>query len=415
MKIVHVMRRFVPETWGGTESVVFNVSRRLIGEGHTCSIHCTSMLSVPGRDTMESVPVTRHRFVLPWLGLTRQAKETLCLKGGSPLSLPLFFALLREKRVSMIHTHVQRRIGGMARTAARIKRIPYVVSLHGDYYTMPPEQIERMTAPFAGKPEWGKVFGAVFGARRVLEDADGIICVGRAEYDAVRQRFPAKPVFLVPNGVDAERFSQAEGDAFRETYGYAPEERIVLCVSRIDYQKNQLGLLRAFGRFAVNHPAHRLVLVGPVTASAYRDEMVDETERMGLADKVRIIEGLRPDDPLLPSAYKAAELFVLPSLHEPFGIVVLEAWAAGLPVVASRLGGIIDSIVDGETGLLVDPESEAALVSGMAKLAGDDGLRNRLSRNALDAVTAEYTWNAVSARMCEIYEQLIRERSVRSR
>ncbi len=410
MKIVHVMRRFVPETWGGTECAVFHVSRELIGQGHECRIHCTSMLSDPGRDAMESVPVTRHPFVLPWLGLSRQAKAALCLKGGSPLSLPLFFALLREKHVSIIHTHVRHRLGGMARTAARLKRIPYVVSLHGDCYTMPREQVERMTAPFAGKPEWGKVFGALFGARRVLEDAAGIICVGRAEYEAVRERFPAKPVFLVPNGVDAERFSLADGAVFRDAYGYAPGERIVLCVARIDYQKNQLGLLRAFARFAADHPAHRLVLAGPVTAGAYRDEIAAETERMGLTDKVRIIGGLRPDDPLLPSAYKAAELFVLPSLHEPFGIVVLEAWAAGLPVVASRLGGIVDCVADGETGLLVDPESETALARGMAALADDETLRSRLSRNALETVAAEYGWNAVAARMVEIYERLIRER-----
>ena len=130
---------------GGTECVVFHVSRGLIDAGHMCRIHCTAMLSEPGRDALEAVPVTRHRYVFPWIGLSRKAKEVLCLKGGSPLSLPLFAALLREKNVSVIHTHAQHRLGGMARTAARIKRIPYVVSLHGDFYTMPPSQIENMT------------------------------------------------------------------------------------------------------------------------------------------------------------------------------------------------------------------------------------------------------------------------------
>lgn len=412
MKIVHVMRRLVPEKWGGTECVVLNVSRELLGEGHACRIHCTSMLSVPGRDAIEAVPVVRHRFVLPWLGLSRQARKTLCLKGGSPLSLPLFVALLCEKRVSLIHTHVQHRLGGMARTAARLKRIPYVVSLHGDCYTMPPAQIEKMSAPFSGKPEWGKVFGAAFGSRRVLEDADGIICVGRAEYEAVRDRFPAKPVFHVPNGVDADRFSQADGAAFRNAHGFSPAERIVLCVSRIDYQKNQLGLLRAFSRFSADHPDHRLVLVGPVTARAYRDEIAAEVERMGLMDKVRIIEGMLPADPMLPSAYQAAELFVLPSLHEPFGIVVLEAWAAGLPVLAGKLGGIVDFATDRETALLVDPQSEEAIARGITELADDETLRNRLSRNALDAV-GDYGWSTVAARTRAIYDGVIREQPAR--
>lgn len=409
MKIVHVMRRFVPDKWGGTECVVFNASRTLIREGNECLIHCTSMISEPGVDTLEGVPITRHRFVLPWFGLSRQAKAALCLKGGSPLSLPLFMALLREKNVSIIHSHVQHRLGGMARTAARLKRIPYVVTLHGGCYTLPKAQVSKMTEPFRDKPEWGKIFGALFGSRRVLQDADGIICVGRAEYDAVCERFPDKPVFHVPNGVDMERFSQADGSAFREAYGYTPDEKIVLCVSRIDYQKNQLSLVRAFARFSRNHPDHRLVLLGAVTAAAYRDELEAEVEQLGMMGKVRMIEGCRPDDARLPSAYKAAELFVLPSLHEPFGIVVLEAWAAGLPVVAGRVGGIIDIATDHETALLTDPGSEEALVRGMAELADDAIFRQMLASKALEVV-ADYGWDRTAGRMREIYEIMIRER-----
>ena len=140
-----------------------------------------------------------------------------------------------------------------------------------------------------------------------------------------------------------------------------------------DYQKNQLGLLRAFARFSADHPDHRLVLVGPVTAAAYYEGIAAEAKREGLADKVRIIEGLHPADPMLPSAYKAAEMFALTSLHEPFGIVVLEAWAAGVPVLASRLGGIVDFATDGQTARLVDPENEQALVEGLKELADKIG------------------------------------------
>ncbi len=219
-------------------------------------------------------------------------------------------------------------------------------------------------------------------------------------------------MFHVPNGVDADRFSQADGAAFRNAHGFSPAERIVLCVSRIDYQKNQLGLLRAFSRFSADHPDHRLVLVGPVTARAYRDEIAAEVERMGLMDKVRIIEGMLPADPMLPSAYQAAELFVLPSLHEPFGIVVLEAWAAGLPVLAGKLGGIVDFATDRETALLVDPQSEEAIARGITELADDETLRNRLSRNALDAV-GDYGWSTVAARTRAIYDGVIREQPAR--
>ena len=406
-KVVHVMRRFVPERWGGTETMVCRASQELRKLGVESSVHCTAMLAAPGEDRMDALPVYRHRYVLPWFGLSDADRQALVLKGGSPLSLPLFLGLLRERKVSIIHAHVRHRLGGMARTAARIRGIPYVVSIHGGCFTLPQEQIDRMTAPFSGRLEWGRIFGALFGSRRVLQAADGIICVGQSEYDEVVKRFPQKRVYLVPNGVDVQRFAGANGDAFRAAIGIGATERIILCVSRIDSQKNQAGLVRAFGRFAGQHPDYRLVLVGPVSVETYHEEVLHEIRRLGLQNKVSLVEGMRPDDPLLPSAYKAAEIFVLPSVYEPFGIVVLEAWAAGAPVLASRTGGIPGFAVDRKTALLVEPGSEEALLSGMKELAGSEALRRDLAREAFQAVSAGFDWSCIAARLLEIYRQLV--------
>jgi glycosyltransferase involved in cell wall biosynthesis len=408
-KVAHVMRRFTPDKWGGTESVVSNVSKELMRREIDSPVFCTDMLSQPGSDIHEGIAIHRFRYIFPWFGLSDGAKKKLVLKGGSPLSLSLFFALLCEKKVSVIHTHVQHRLGGVARTVAMLRRIPYVVSLHGGFYTVPQEQIDRMSEPFLGKLEWGKVFGALFGSRRVLTDSDAIICVGKSEYDEVRQRFPFKHVFCVPNGVDVEKFARADGGAFRKAYGFQPSEKIVLCVSRIDYQKNQLGLVRAFAEFHTKHPDHRLVLVGAVTVEDYLAEIMAEVERLGLTTLVTVIEGLRPDDPLLPSAYRAAEMFVLPSMHEPFGIVVLEAWAAGIPVVASRVGGIPGFATDQENILMIEPGNEDELVSRMADLSDDVVLRSDLSRKAFGEVAANYDWAKIGARFQEIYALVMKK------
>jgi glycosyltransferase involved in cell wall biosynthesis len=404
-KIVHVMRRFVPETWGGTESVVFQLSCELIRRGIESPVYCTAMLAEPGNQSLEGVQVHRFGYVFPWFGLAPEAKARLRLKGGSPLSLPLFWALLKEKDVAVIHTHVQHRLGGMARTAARLKGIPYVVSLHGGCFTLPQDQVDRMVEPFKGKPEWGKLFGALFGSRRVLADAAAIVCVGKSECEAVRTHFPGKPVHYVPNAIQVDRFANADGNLFRRAYGFQSSEKIVLCVSRIDYQKNQLGLVRAFAEFSEGHPDHRLVLVGAATVEDYRDAVMAEIQRLGIGRKTTVLEGLRPDDPLLPGAYKAAELFVLPSLHEPFGIVVLEAWAAGLPVVASRVGGIPGFATDRENLLLAEPGDESGLAASMAELADDADLRAQLARKAFGEVSANYDWPAMAGRMLEIYRQ----------
>jgi glycosyltransferase involved in cell wall biosynthesis len=402
-KVAHVMRRFVPEKWGGTESVVLNVSRELQRQGIESPVFCTTMFSKAGREKIQGIVVHRFHYLFPWLGLSAEAKAQLRLKGGSPLSLSLFFALLTEKNLSVVHSHVQHRLGGMARTVARLRGIPFVVSLHGGYFTVPPEQIDKMIEPFRGKLEWGKVFGFLLGARRVLNDADAIICVGQSEYREVKKRYPFKNVFCVPNGVEVDRFSSADGSAFRATYGFTPKEKIVLCVSRIDYQKNQLGLVRAFARFAENHPDHRLVLIGAVTVEAYHQQVLEEVSALGLEDKVRIIPGLAPDDPLLPGAYKAAEMFVLASHHEPFGIVLLEAWAAGLPVVAHAIGGIPGFCADRETALLVEPDNEQQLIGCMGELAGDETLRKSLAGKAYELAESNYDWEIVATQLKKIY------------
>ena len=84
-KVIHVMRRFVPEKWGGTESVVFNLANEFAHEEIESPVFCTDMFATPGTQDYKGVPVKRFRYVFPWFGLSGTAKDKLRLKGGSPL------------------------------------------------------------------------------------------------------------------------------------------------------------------------------------------------------------------------------------------------------------------------------------------------------------------------------------------
>jgi glycosyltransferase involved in cell wall biosynthesis len=401
IKVAHVMRRFVQQKWGGTESVVFNLAREYVHAGMESPIFCTDMFATPGAETFEGVQIRRFRDVFPWLFLGEEARAKLRLKGGSPLSFGLFRALAREPRLTVIHAHTQHRLGGIARTVARLRGIPYVVSIHGGVLTLPEDQSRKMQAPFRGKLEWGKAFGWLLGARRVLDDADAIICVGRDEHREMARCYGEKAHY-VPNGVRTDLFRKADAAAFRSRAGLQPGEKLALCVSRIDYQKNQLLLVRAFARFAATRPEWKLALIGAVTVESYRDEIMAEVQRTGMASRVVLIPGFAPDDPLLPSAYKAADVFVLPTVHEPFGIVILEAWAAGTPVVATRIGGIPGFTHDGEDILLFAKDDEDELVRHLKRLADDTALRKRLVAGATREV-AQYDWAAVARQMLAIY------------
>lgn len=403
--VAHVMRRFVPDKWGGTETVVFNLARELEKGGIDSPIFCTDMFAEAGEEKIDGVTVRRFRYCFPWFGLSEEAKSALRLKGGSPLSLSLFFALLRQKNLTLIHTHVGRRLGGIARTVARIRKIPYIIHVHGGRHTVPQEQYDSMTAPVKGKFEWGRIFGLVFGSRRVFDDAAAVICVGQSEADEMRQR-GKKNIHYLPNGVHVRQFAEAMPQAFRQAYGLE-DTKFVLCLSRIDFQKNQLLLVKAFAAFREQHPDWKLIFIGSVSVEEYHHKMLNEIARLNLQDSIIIIPGLKPDDPLLPSAYKAAELFVLPTANEPFGIVILEAWAAGTPVIATRVGGIPGFTTDGENILLTEDNNEIMLAEKMEQLAGSPELQHKLRANGHAEVSAHYDWSAIAARVIKIYEEVL--------
>src|SRR5260370_31054985 len=233
----------------------------------------------------------------------------------------------------------------------------------------PEGETQTGTALAKGRFEWGKALGWWVGARRVLDDAAAILCVGQKEQEEAQRHYPRKKVVQLPNGVDAHRFAAGDGASFRARHGIAADTFVVLTVGRIDPQKNQLLTVRLLAQLLREHVNAHLVLVGHVTNASYEAQLESEIGVLGLSNRVTLIRGLDTHDPALVNAYHAADLFVLPSVHEPFGIVILEAWAAGLAVVASRVGGVPSFCSHGEDGWLVPPgdaDSVAPVVRGLS-------------------------------------------------
>jgi glycosyltransferase involved in cell wall biosynthesis len=383
----------------------------LRAQGHDVRIFTSLALSETKRETIRGVPVRRFPYSYPFWGLTDDARRDMDKKGGNLLSLSLLRALLMEPGVDLLHAHSGKRLGAAVRTAARLRGLPYVITLHGGHFVVPEGEMRQMLAPTERTVEWGRLFGMALGSRRVLEDADAVLCVGGDELAAARERLPGKRVALMPNGVDCAAFATGDGDAFRETCRIPPQRRILLCVSRIDYQKNQIGLVEALARLLPSHPQLHLVLLGPVTAASYRARLDARVEALALGERVTLIPGLRADDPRLVGAFHAAEVFCLPSLHEPFGIVILEAWAAGLPVVAARIGGIPSFTTDGVDILHAPPDDTNALAERLGRVLADAGLAARLAEAGRAKARRDYDWQAISARLLALYRELVAARA----
>jgi glycosyltransferase involved in cell wall biosynthesis len=381
-----------------------------MADGHPTRVYTSLALADNRNETIQGVPVKRFPYCYPFLGLSHDDRREMDKKGGNLFSLSLLWSLLREPGVDLLHAHAGKRLGGIVRTAARRLGIPYVITLHGGYFDIPESQMQQMLTPIRHTFEWGKPLGALLGSRRVLEDAAAIICVGENECRAARAALPGQRVELMPNGVDSEFFATGNGEQFRRRFNIPAARRIILCVSRIDYQKNQLALIEALPSILQRHPATQLVLVGPVTIEDYYQKILQRVDRLGLRNHVSIIPGLGMNDPLLRDAYHAADVFCLPSLHEPFGIVVLEAWAAGLPVVAAKVGGIPSFTRDGEDVLHAIPDQPQCLARQLLYILDNPEFAGRLARKGRQRTHNEYDWRVINQKLVALYQDLTSKR-----
>ena len=322
----------------------------------------------------------------------------------------MYRRLMRESELDLVHLHTAKRLGGIGRTVARKRNIPYVISIHGGIIDVPTEEAATWTAPTAGTLEWGKFLGMLVGSRRVLDDADAIICVDSNETGKMRKRYPEKRVEFLPNGVDPAPYQTGDGERFRKEHGIGPDQRIVLNISRIDPQKNQRLAVEALDQIRRDGEDAKLVLIGPVTNADYHAKLEADIRDKGLSDHVLLIPGLPPGAQSLYDAYKAADVFLLSSVHEPFGIVILEAWAAGAPVVAASVGGVPAFTHDGEDILRFESNDAAAAAAHILTLLRDPNIATTLDTNASRLVQEKYHWNTITGQLVDLYREVIENR-----
>lgn len=408
-RIVHVLRRFVPEQWGGTETVVTHLCRQQRLHGHAVEILCTSALSKPGRDEVQGLPVVRFPYIYPLWPLSPEDHDRLDGKGGNPVCLELGRYLRRGPRPDLIHLHTAGRIGAVVRSAARRQVVPYVVSFHGGYFDVPAEEQALLASVARGKLDWGKPLGWWFGARRLMRDAAALLYVNPADAEQSWAAIPRTPAFHLPNGVELDRWTATDPGPFLREFPLTGK-RVVLCVARIDPQKDQMTLVRAFRELAASERSAHLVLIGPVSVPGYDADIRGVAERLGVADQVTLIPGLPVGSPLLPAAYQAAEVCVLPSRHEPFGIAVLEAWAARRPVVAASTGGLTRLVQHRHNGLLFPPGDYRKLGRLLLRLMRRPGLAGKMADRGHATAVDQYSWPAIAARLEAVYESIWNKR-----
>ena len=240
--------------------------------------------------------------------------------------------------------------------------------------------------------------------RRLLKHCfrrlDGKIAVSQAAAALIAPHFPGY-YNIIPNGVDVERFAAAQplpelGDGMVN----------ILSVGRLETRKGQRFLLRAFADVKAQRPEARLVIVG-----GYNERQRRAYERWVAEHNLRdvVFAGYVRDDEL-PRYHRSAQVFCAPNTgNESQGIILLEAMAAGCPVVASNIGGFAGVVTHGVEGLLVRPKDSEALAEALLQLVDNPDLRRSMGERGREAAQ-QYSWERVSQRVLSYYERLLYER-----
>ena len=399
MKIAHVLRKYVADEWGGTETAVKQLADGLLVGGDESVVFCPRLPGAeyddPGPLGEQGHPIHRYRARLPIWGLSRERHRQLESVGGNLLSLDLIRQLKREPDLDVIHSHTLNRIGGAALRVARQRGLPFVVTIHGGYLDLP--AAARESLDHSGGLDWGKPFGLFLKSREVLTAADAVLTVNPVEAERLREKHPGLRVVETRHGVDANRFA---GDA-RSTIPDLGPGPVAVILGRIDPIKNQGAIVAEWTRVRDRHPEAQLVLMGAETDPEYASGLKNSPPA-----GVRFVGGLDPDDPRIAGYLQRADVVIVPSKSETFGLVILEAWCAGAAVLSSRTSGAVSLIREGENGLLFDLDDPSEFHRGLDAIFNSGETRDRMGSAGRAKAIAEFSLQAAAQPVRDLYREL---------
>ena len=247
--------------------------------------------------------------------------------------------------------------------------------------------------------------------REILERANCVVATSPQEQETLRSLVSTRgQIEVIACGTDTTNFRLTSKTQARTKLKLDSREKVILYVGRFDERKGIETLVRAFALLKERDLKNiKLMIVGGSSANmpdgAERGRIENIVNELGLKDSTIFVGRIGHD--VLPLYYTAADVCVIPSHYEPFGLVAIEAMACGVPVVASNVGGLKFTIIPEETGLLVEPKDVEAFAEGIQRILFDDLWVRKMRKQASANVNQRFSWTGVAIQLSELYRHVL--------
>lgn len=243
--------------------------------------------------------------------------------------------------------------------------------------------------------------------KECLETADMIIATSPQEQEHMRTLVSDKGnIMVIPCGTNIDCFGSIDRQTGRAKIGVQPQDKLVMYAGRFDERKGIETLVRAIAKDEVkSHENLKLIIIGGSTPGekdgVEQERIASLVRELGIEDITKFTGRVQHEN--LAAYYAAADICVVPSHYEPFGLVAIEAMASRTPVIASNVGGLKFSVANEVTGLLVPPKDEAAFAQAIDSILSNPEWRKQLGTNARERVEAKFSWDGVASQLEEQY------------
>lgn len=392
MRILLLSWEYPPRLVGGLGRHVHRLSTALADAGHEVHVVTREHPDAPAEETVDGVHIVRAGDYPPMLTLTDDLVSWVLQFNLSVVECAT--KLLLDHEVDVIHAH-DWLVAYAAANAKNTFEVPLVTTVHATEFGRHQGNLPGPMNKLIHQVEWWLTYEA----RRV-------ITCSRYMRDQVHEIFdlPGDKQDTISNGVDLADFDRPDdADAIRATLT-AQNERMLFFAGRLEYEKGVQTVLDALPLLAARGHVTRFFVAGVGT---YADELRAKAEAIGVGERVTFLDFL--DEATLRRYYAAADVAVVPSLYEPFGMVALETMAADTPCIVADTGGLRELVVHDATGLRFTPGDATDLADTVHRLLVDPRLRHRLTLDARRMLDEQFSWPRIASATLEVYERAIAE------